>query len=198
MTAHTAASTVIAIAGVSLATLIATASAPEPPQRPAAAIHKTPVELGKYLVNTMGCHDCHTPWKLGPQGPEPDMSRALTGHPQDLVMPPAPALPPGPWVASFAATNTAWAGPWGVSFTANLTPDKETGLGDWTEEQFVATIRTGKHQGKGRPVLPPMPWPAYRNVTDPELKAIFAYLRSLAPVKNRVPQPVDPPESIQQ
>ena len=57
-----------------------------------------------------------------------------------------------------SATNTAWAGPWGVSFTANLTPDKETGLGDWTEEQFIATMRTGKHQGKGRPVLPPMPY----------------------------------------
>lgn len=198
MTAHTAATTVIAIAGISLAGLIATASAPEPPQRPAAAVYKTPVELGKYLVNSMGCHDCHTPWKLGPQGPEPDMTRALTGHPQDLVMPPAPALPPGPWMASFAATNTAWAGPWGVSFTANLTPDKETGLGDWTEEQFVATIRTGKHQGKGRPVLPPMPWPAYKNLNDPELKAIFAYLRSLAPVKNRVPQPIDPPESTRQ
>lgn len=198
MTAHTAATTVIAIAGISLAGLIATASAPEPPQRPAAAIHKTPVELGKYLVNSMGCHDCHTPWKLGPQGPEPDMTRALTGHPQDLVMPPAPTLPPGPWIASFAATNTAWAGPWGVSFTANLTPDKETGLGDWTEEQFVSTIRTGKHQGKGRPVLPPMPWPAYKNLNDPELKAIFAYLRSLTPVKNRVPQPIDPPEATRQ
>lgn len=198
MTAHTAASTVIAIAGVSLATLIATASAPEPPQRPAAAIHKSPVELGRYLVNTMGCHDCHTPLKLGPKGPEPDMSRALTGHPQDMVMPPAPALPPGPWIASIAATNTAWAGPWGVSFTANLTPDKETGLGDWTEEQFIATMRTGKHQGKGRPVLPPMPWSVYGNLVDPEIKALWAYLRSLAPVKNRVPQPIDPPESTRQ
>ena len=86
------------------------------------------------------------------------MSRALTGHPQDMVMPPPPALPPGPWIGSLSATNTAWAGPWGVSFTANLTPDKETGLGDWTEEQFIATMRTGKHQGKGRPVLPPMPF----------------------------------------
>ena len=56
-----------------------------------------------------------------------------------------------------AATNTAFAGPWGVSFTANLTPDKETGLGKWTEEMFIATMRTGRHQGKGRPMLPPMP-----------------------------------------
>ena len=86
------------------------------------------------------------------------MTRALTGHPQDMAMPPAPQLPPGPWIAAVAATNTAWAGPWGVSFTANLTPDKETGLGDWTEEMFIKTMRTGLHQGKGRPVLPPMPY----------------------------------------
>jgi len=195
MTTHRFATAALALTGAALTTLIATASAPAPQARPAAAAHRTPVELGGYLVSSMACHDCHTPWKLGPKGPEPDMSRALTGHPEDLKMPPAPALPPGPWIASFAATNTAWAGPWGVSFTANLTPDKETGLGDWTEEQFIAAIRTGKHQGKGRAILPPMPYPAYANLVDEELKAIWAYLRSLAPVKNRVPQPIDPPES---
>ena len=102
-----------------------------------------------YLVHTMGCHDCHTPLKMGPNGPEPDMTRALTGHPEDVMMPPAPALPPGPWMWTPSATNTAFAGPWGMSFTANLTPDKETGLGDWTEEQFIATMSTGEH-GKGR------------------------------------------------
>lgn len=195
MTTHRFATAALALTGAALTTLIATASAPAPQARPAAAAHRTPVELGGYLVSSMGCHDCHTPWTLGPRGPEPDMSRALTGHPEDLKMPPAPALPPGPWIASFAATNTAWAGPWGVSFTANLTPDKETGLGDWTEAQFIAAIRTGKHQGKGRAILPPMPYPAYANLVDEELKAIWAYLRSLAPVKNRVPQPIDPPES---
>ena len=195
MTTHRLATAALAFTGAALTTLIATASAPAPQARPAAAAHRTPVELGSYLVSSMGCHDCHTPWKLGPRGPEPDMSRALTGHPEDLKMPPAPALPPGPWIASFAATNTAWAGPWGVSFTANLTPDKETGLGDWTEAQFIAAIRTGKHQGKGRAILPPMPYPAYANLVDEELEAIWAYLRSLAPVKNRVPQPIDPPES---
>ncbi len=195
MTTHRLATAALAFTGAALTTLIATASTPAPQARPAAAAHRTPVELGGYLVSSMGCHDCHTPWKLGPRGPEPDMSRALTGHPEDLKMPPAPALPPGPWIASFAATNTAWAGPWGVSFTANLTPDKETGLGDWTEAQFIAAIRTGKHQGKGRAILPPMPYPAYANLVDEELEAIWAYLRSLAPVKNRVPQPIDPPES---
>ena len=152
------------------------------------------VARGAYLVRTMGCNDCHTPWKPGPNGPEPDMSRALTGHPADLLMPPPPALPPGPWLWLGAATNTAFAGPWGVSFTANLTPDPETGLGKWTEEIFIATMKTGRHEGKGRPLLPPMPYPVVASLTDDDIKALFAYLRSLPPVHNRVPAPVDPPE----
>jgi hypothetical protein len=150
------------------------------------------VERGLYLVSTMGCHDCHTPWTMGPRGPEPDMTRALTGHPSDLKMPAPPALPPGPWLWMGAATNTAFAGPWGVSYTANLTPDKETGLGDWTPEMFIATLRTGLHQGKGRPVLPPMPWSVYGKLTDSDLRDLFGYLQSLAPVRNRVPDPLPP------
>jgi hypothetical protein len=153
------------------------------------------VERGNYLVSAMGCHDCHTPWKLGPKGPEPDMTRALTGHPSDMVMPPPPKLPEGPWIALIGATNTAWAGPWGVSFTANLTPDPETGLGKWTDEMFITAMRTGRQQGKGRPILPPMPWSMIRNLTDDDLRSIFAYLQSLTPVQNRVPQPIDPPET---
>ena len=193
---HKTASALLVVTAVGLTTLIATASTPE--QRSAGVRDtRTPVELGAYLVKTMGCHDCHTPWTLGPKGPEPDMTRALTGHPEGLKMPPAPALPAGPWIASVAATNPAWAGPWGVSFTANLTPDKETGLGDWTEEQFIAALRTGKHQGKGRQILPPMPYAVYGQLVDEEIKALWAYLQSLAPVKNRVPQPVDPPEGSQ-
>ena len=152
------------------------------------------VEHGAYMVRVMGCNDCHTPWKMGPKGPEPDMSRALTGHPENLKMPPAPQLPEGPWVAVIGATQTAWSGPWGVSFTANLTPDKETGLGDWTEDMFIKTMRTGLHQGKGRPILPPMPWSMIGKLTDNDLKDVFAYLQSLPPVKNRVPAPVDPTE----
>ena len=152
------------------------------------------IERGAYLVTTMGCNDCHTPWKLGPAGPEPDMTRALTGHPSDMVMPPPPALPPGPWIWMGAATNTAFAGPWGVSFTANLTPDPETGLGKWTEDMFIQTLRTARHEGKGRPILPPMPVKMIGQLNDEDLKSLYAYLQSLAPVKNRVPQPIDPPE----
>ena len=154
----------------------------------------TRIEHGAYLVTMMGCNDCHTPWKMGAQGPEPDMTRALTGHPQDMVMPPPPAAA-GPWIWHGAATNTAFAGPWGVSFTANLTPDRETGLGSWTEEMFIATMRTARHQGKGRPILPPMPVKMIGKANDEDLKSIFAYLQSLAPVKNRVPAPIDPPEA---
>ena len=152
---------------------------------------KARVESGAYLVGMMGCNDCHTPWKMGPQGPEPDMTRALTGHPQEVVMPPAPAAS-GPWIWHGGATNTAFAGPWGVSFTANLTPDKETGLGTWTEEMFIATMRTARHQGKGRPILPPMPVKMIGRANDEDLKSIFAYLQSLAPVKNKVPVPIEP------
>jgi hypothetical protein len=111
-----------------------------------------------------------------------------------LTLPPPPAAR-GPWIASTTDTFTAWAGPWGISYARNLTPDAETGLGTWTEQQFVDTIRTGRRQGRGREILPPMPWPMYRNLDDADLKAVFAYLRSLPPESNRVPEPVpaEPP-----
>jgi cytochrome c553 len=157
---------------------------------PAAAAR---VERGAYLVQAMGCHDCHTPWKPGPKGPAPDMSRALSGHPADLVMPPPPKLA-GPWSWTGAVTNTAFAGPWGVSFTANLTPDRETGLGRWTVETFIATMKTGRHEGKGRPLLPPMPYPSVASLNDDDIRSLFAYLQSLTPIRNRVPSPVDPEE----
>jgi len=150
------------------------------------------VERGRYLVSTSGCHDCHTPWKMGDRGPEPDFTRALSGHPEALVMPPAPVLPPGPWLVSTAATNTAFAGPWGVSFTANLTPDRETGLGTWNARTFVDTIRNARHMGRGRPLLPPMPAPVYANMTDEDLEGIFAYLQTLPAIQNHVPTPRPP------
>lgn len=149
------------------------------------------VARGKYLVTTSGCNDCHTPWKMGANGPEPDYSRMLSGHPEKMELPPAPQ-PVGPWIVSAAATNTAWSGPWGVSFTANLTPDPETGLGKWTLRNFVDTIRTGRHMGRGRPILPPMPIPMYKNFSDEDLEAIYSYLRTIPPVKNAVPEPLPP------
>jgi cytochrome c553 len=151
------------------------------------------VARGEYLVRIMSCHDCHTPHTMGPNGPAPDMTRALAGHPADLALP-TPPTASGPWIASMAATGTAWAGPWGVSFTANLTPDPETGLGRWTEAMFIATMKTGRHEGKGRPLLPPMPYQSVAALSDADIRALFAYLQSLPPIRNRVPAPIDPPE----
>ncbi len=160
----------------------------------AASIDK--VAHGKYLVTIAGCHDCHTPLKMGANGPEPDMSRMLSGHPESMTMTPAPKLPEGPWMTTIAATNTAWSGPWGVSFTANLTPDAQTGLGKWTLRTFKDTIRTGRHMGRGRALLPPMPIAWYQHFTDTDLDAIFSYLQSIPAVNNRIPEPLSPNSSL--
>lgn len=146
------------------------------------------VARGAYLVEVLACNDCHTPWTVGPNGPAPDLSRMLSGHPEGMVMPPPPKME-GPWLWAGAATNTAYAGPWGISYAANLTPDDETGLGGWTEEMFVGAIRTGQHMGVvgSRPIMPPMPWPAYAQLTDEDLKSVYAYLRSIPPIRNLVP-----------
>jgi mono/diheme cytochrome c family protein len=149
------------------------------------------IARGKYLVTIAGCNDCHTPFKLGANGPEPDMSRMLSGHPQAIAVT-APAETREPWVMSAIGTNTAWSGPWGVSFTANLTPDAETGLGRWTLRNFVDTIRSGRHLGRGRPILPPMPYPMYKNMTDADLEAVYRYLQTIPAVKNKVPEPLAP------
>ena len=168
---------------------------------PAAAQSRrgSPAERGKYLVTVVGCNDCHSPKVFTPRGPAVDSTRMLSGHPASN---PAPAVPegaigmtPAKWAVLTTGDLTAWRGPWGTSFTANLTPDKETGLGSWTEEMFIAAVRTGKHMGKGRDILPPMPVDAIGKMSDQDLKAVFAYLRTLPPVSNAVPDPIPPPEA---
>ncbi len=154
------------------------------------------VARGEYLVRVSGCNDCHTPFAMGPQGSAPDMTRMLSGHPGGMALPPPPqaAGNTGPWIGSFDGTNTAWAGPWGITYSANLTPDKETGMGNWTEQNFIEAMRTGKHMGKGRPIFPPMPWQNLAAMTDEDLKAVFAFLKSIPPIKNAVPEPkLNPP-----
>jgi hypothetical protein len=160
----------------------------------AAAPAQSPVERGKYLTLVGGCNDCHTPKKFGPNGPEPDMTRELSGNPSMDKLPPVPKGVIGPDKWGTVANNHlgAWAGPWGVSFAMNLTSDKATGLGSWTPEMFMNAIRSGKHQGTGRPILPPMPWYWYKNMTDDDLKAVFAYLQSLPPINNPIPDPLPP------
>lgn len=149
------------------------------------------LERGRYLVGFGDCNACHTPLKMGAHGPEPDLSRMFSGHPDKAQLPPPPKLDNTPWFAATAGM-TAWTGPWGISYAANLTPDQDSGLGIWTEAMFIKAMRTGKHMGSGRPILPPMPWQAASTLSDEDLKAIFAYLRSVPPIANRVPAPLGP------
>lgn len=150
------------------------------------------VARGQYLVTIGGCNDCHTPKVFGPEGPKLDMDRMLSGHPSDLpIAEYDPAI-----VADWALLNhqlTAAAGPWGVSFSANLTSD-ETGIGNWTLEQFTRALREGKSKGLdgGRMLLPPMPWEGLANLTDDDIEAIYMYLKSTKPVSNIPPSPIPP------
>jgi mono/diheme cytochrome c family protein len=185
--------TLLLVTACALAVVLATSSAKGTKPAPAALAKQSQVARGEYLVTIGGCNDCHTPFKMGPKGPEPDMSRMLSGHPQQVVMPPPPKLANGPWAWSGAITNTAFAGPWGISYARNLTPDQVSGTGIWTEEMFIKTIRTGRHWGVSRPILPPMPWFNYAKMSDDDLKAVWAYLRSIKPVRNEVPEAVVAP-----
>jgi len=150
------------------------------------------VKRGQYLVSFASCDDCHTPKIMTEHGPELDMSRRFSGHPAEepFTAEGKKDLITKEFVAIFSPGLTAAAGPWGVSYAANLTPD-DTGIGNWTEAQFMKAIREGKSKGldSTRPLLPPMPWQVVRNMTDEDLKAVFAYLKTVKPVKNAVPNP---------
>jgi cytochrome c553 len=143
---------------------------------------------GEHLVTISGCNDCHTPKKMGPNGPENDMSLMLSGHPSQQ--------PPPKFDAKEAAKNglivtqtfTAWTGPWGVTYAANLTSDS-TGIGMWKEAQFVKALKEKKWMGleNTRPLMPPMSMMPATQMSDNELKAIFAYLKTTTPIKNVQP-----------
>ena len=136
------------------------------------------VERGRYLVTITGCHDCHSP-KV--KGMTPDLGRALSGRPATTQLPSETKTE-----VHASPDLTAWTGPWGYSIAANLTPDAATGLGTrYTEATFIATMRTGK-KPNGTPVMPPMPSDVYQNMTDEDLKAIFAYLKTIKPIRNAV------------
>ena len=143
------------------------------------------VARGKYLILIQDCNGCHTPFVNG----EPDLKRMFMGHPESEKITGPPTKAAG-WPTAISNSNTAWSTPVGLAFTSNLTSDPETGIGKWTEDMFVKAIRTGKHLGAGRPIMPPMPWKMYSNATDADLKAIFAYLRTVPPIKNKVPDPI--------
>jgi mono/diheme cytochrome c family protein len=181
------------IAVIGAALLLGAAACTTPAPSGEANATRDRVERGKYLVTIGGCNDCHTPLKMGPKGPEPDMARMLSGHPESFPITGGTAAPSAAWLMTMAASGTAFSGPWGVSFAANLTPDDNTGLGIWTEEMFAKAVRTGRHMGVSRPILPPMPWPNVGAMNDEDLKAVYAYLRSIQPIHNRVPEPLPPP-----
>ena len=123
---------------------------------------------GEYLTTVMGCGDCHTP---GTFYGSPDFKRR------------------------FAGSEIGWGGPWGVDYAANLTPDAETGIGKWSEQDIVAALRTGMAPG-GRVIQPPMPWQNMTRLTDEDAFAIAAYLKSIPAVTHRVPAHVPPGQPV--
>lgn len=151
------------------------------------------IERGEYLVNIMGCNDCHSPKRMGPNGPEIIPELMLSGYPSDrpVVNFDSDMIKEG--FAMFYPDLTAAAGPWGITFAGNLTPH-ETGIGNWTEEQFKKALTEGKFKGldNGRMLLPPMPWVNYAEMTDEDVHAVFSYLKSIEPVENLVPAPISP------
>jgi len=154
---------------------------------------ETQIQWGEHLVLICGCNDCHTPKKMGPHGPELDSTLWLSGHPAKM---PAPDVNRKDAESKgLAVTNdlTAWVGPWGISYTGNLTSDP-TGIGGWQEANFITAIKKGKFKGmeNARDLLPPMPWQEYKNMSEDELKAIFTYLKSTKPIQNVVPPPTPP------
>jgi hypothetical protein len=151
------------------------------------------VKRGEYLVGIMGCNDCHSPKRMGPKGPENIPELMLSGFPGDSTIGKFDTKIIKDGYSVFYPGLTAAAGPWGVSFAANLTPD-ETGIGNWTEEQFKKAIKEGKYKGIDgtRPLLPPMPWGNYAQLSDEDAHAMFMYLKSIKPVKNIVPMPIAP------
>jgi len=148
---------------------------------------------GKYLVGIMGCNDCHSPKIMGENGPEIIPELLLSGYPsaRPIVNFDSKLIKEG--FSMFYPDATAAAGPWGVTFAGNLTPD-ETGIGNWTEEQFKKALTQGKFKGldNARMLLPPMPWFNFAEMNDADVHAVFTYLRSINPVENRVPAPISP------
>jgi len=174
----------------SILTAAFSASAGEKPVNPVEAkpASKAMIDRGAYLVSFASCNDCHTPMKLDPvtHAPGPDMDRMLSGHPEGAKDPTGKLGETD--MAIIGGTFTAFLQPFGTVYVANITPDRETGLGTWTEAMFIQSMRTGRHLGgQGRPILPPMPWYGLATLTDADLKAIFAYLRTVPPVHNAVP-----------
>ena len=153
------------------------------------------IKRGETLSYQMGCHDCHTPKIMTAHGPILDTTRLLSGHPAGTTLPKITdksMIAPGNWYLA-SSDLTAWVGPWGTSYTANLTPD-ESGTGNWAFDNFKRALREGKFKGleNGRTLLPPMPWEFIAKATDEDLSYLWEYLKSLKPIKNIVPDAIPP------
>ena len=146
----------ITLCSVSFAVALVSWSCTRGPATHAGSSAEDKVARGRYLVTVLGCNDCHTPGTLYGA---PDTTRLLSG------------------------SELGWKGPWGVSFPRNLTPDPETGLGMWTDDQIVTAIRQGRRPDN-TPLLPPMPWPDFAHLTDEDAYAVAAYIKSIPPVKH--------------
>ena len=167
-------------------------------EEPKTLTHEEMVARGKYLVNFGGCNDCHTPKIYTDIGPVPDTTKLLAGYYEGTMLPKADMnmLTQNGW-AMTESNFTAWVGPWGISYAANLTPDNATGIGTMSEEMFIKTLREGKWMGVGRPLMPPMPWPGIGSATDEDLKCMYTYLMSIKPIHNAVPQPTPPDKATE-
>ena len=179
-----------------LAALVFACKAPAESKQDSVAVESTETMLdrGRYLVNIMDCANCHTPKIMTPQGPVPDTTRLMAGHwAADQLPPYDPTVVAGGQWALMSGTVTVFVGPWGTSYAANLTPDA-TGIGSWSLEQFRKALKQGLYKGldHNRPIMPPMPVPAFKNLSDEDADAIFAYLKTLKPVRNTVPS-YEPP-----
>jgi hypothetical protein len=155
--------------------------------------YENQVKYGKHLVTILGCNDCHTPKIMTAMGPVPDTTLLLSGHPAKVPFSGVHLKEIEGKGLAITSDQTAWAGPWGISYADNLTPDA-TGAGSWSKDQFFTAMRQGKWKGmkNSRDLLPPMPWQNFRNMTDEELSAVFAYLKSIKPIQNIVPPAAAP------
>ena len=155
--------------------------------------YESQVKWGEHLVAIGGCNDCHTPKKMTAMGPVDDTTLILSGHPEQMASPDVDRKAMEGKGLVVTSDFTAWIGPWGISYSANLTPD-ETGTANWTESQFLYAIKNMVSKGLPgtRPLMPPMSMMPVKNMTDEELKAVFAYLKTIKPIKNNSVQPTPP------
>ena len=133
--------------------------------------HRDAVARGEYLVELLGCGSCHTDGALVG---EPDMELALAGSRVGIAM-----------------SNPLGDQRPGIIYPPNITPDIETGIGNWSDQQMANAVRAGIGRHGDRRIAV-MPWPGYAKITDYDVDAIVAYLRSIDPVSHRVPDEVQP------